>query len=1852
MKKSFHYYSLLAFLFFLPAIILLIPILFKNQSNLAIRATSQNGLTACTYDWFNNNVGSSTDFPNFDQHFSDSGLAGYLYYHHYDICVDECEGNASSIISSNQIDGASCQQICSDLNLDIDPHDANCGNNVITQLMSMGCDDLEYCQYDENTLAVDYVNTYTKNCLNTNEFGTSCASGSSPIVNLNQNCISNCGSTELSDEICYGFCSRWSPNSCNLLCQERNYSEESCDDICNFDEVVLGATPTPTPEITPANLISRPDFTTYCSNHEGIASTVDHDVSNWDGCYDWCNSNWDSSQPLCQFNGGSRDCWLNYPPDGGVNNCTWEEGANGANLLEIGATPTISGTSTLLAHWALEDNNSITEENSNFLPGTIIGNSSDIAQVSGSTNNALSFTNNSKILVFDNHQLLNFSGSNTKFYIEASVKSSDFSSLNYRRIVYKQSANNDEVWFLGTGFNGGPYCAIMTTSGYHDVDSNSPLPNDHWNKIACSWDGNTGQLKIYLDDTLINTNNLGESDRTIVSSVGPIGFNSNPDSSYPFNGQIDEVKIYNDIPDNSEPSVTIDNNLSGSTLSLTSDSFVFTGTASDDSGIEKVRALVGGSWQDCACTSNCDTTEINFSCTLNNLNSGEIRVQAIDKFSSPNYTTNDSQPFFNLITNFQPEDKIIVNVPLIGNESIGDTRHSLINKQTIGSLQNDDLISSNDAVYFNGNSKIIFDDIGSNIDFDGSNSSFTIQAWVKPDSDLGDGDRFIAWKSANQNNTSSLWEFGITNDHHLFAKVNGEYSYSTDTSVPDSLLEANTWSLVKMSWDGPNKILSIRVNSRNSVVSIGSATNNISSSNYPFVLGGEYSSNSKNWKGGISNLVIKNEGDSSAPYISISSDYPNRQRIATTTPTFNIDFTDSNQIISASYFISYYVYDEDIGTRDWQSISLPDDGEWDSNHESFTLTVDDLTPYLPENLQSSGDTDKSWYLLIRATDILGNTSYFQGGWFMSYLPSTKSGMAAYKFATENFDLTPPDIFAHTILPNRTTDKYPHIRGYVRDYVILNQGEKSSNISSIQYRLNNGEWQQAEALDGSFNSPSEEFNIRLNNLSPGEYSFEIKATDTSNNTTSEGTNGQDHPNFSGSFSVVDEISTSNYEPIVNEVNFTTRDLQDPIYTTAIWGNGIARLKQTMDFSATQKLSRDNGDFGYEYGDSNMNLKPATDGNLWIVSNSDKIIYFDIETNTATDYPKTIFKSDTGQKPNDLYEFAIGNDRYLVVSYPNNSSSVICHLNQNPHEIIESSDCIDYGANIPDGENRGYVKFSVFGIDSRISNHTGLYGSLHNDYAGADTSFAYIDTHDNPMDISNYTIRYWGKSDGIDRPGHLNSSGDPGDPVNSDAIAFFFNQNQGEIVISTYSHGTFICNDGGTPTSTENSSCLRPQAELEPSYISNAFYSIDVDSQNRYIFGGNRGVFMFDPLNKTSTDDDLFITLVDYENINFESVSKVKWVEGEYPVGDEIFYVTRSGHLRVIETNNSPEDYKDDTNYDYELPLPATRQGNAPSWHMTDNDTSWQLSQGRGLYQIDITRSFEDQNIIEFMPTPPEGMLEINNITLSEVNGSVSTNSSHSFSDLVSYEVSNDYGLTWLPISVGQTVKFPQPGYKFKVRITLNKGSTPILDYVKLNYYAYPNETIRLQVENSLNNSSPQQSNPSNSSTPNSSCTQQPPISTPKLLSATSAGKGKIKIFFTDSYGDYTHYSLSYGTKPGSQEYGALNIGPKGTREYIIDSLFPGRTYYVRVRADNNCNATPWSNEIKIRAPILDKITFLRTSPNYGVSLDKESSNISEPTAPPLEHEKIPADRITKADLPAKPNILQRIINVLKSLFKHK
>jgi hypothetical protein len=93
------------------------------------------------------------------------------------------------------------------------------------------------------------------------------------------------------------------------------------------------------------------------------------------------------------------------------------------------------------------------------------------------------------------------------------------------------------------------------------------------------------------------------------------------------------------------------------------------------------------------------------------------------------------------------------------------------------------------------------------------------------------------------------------------------------------------------------------------------------------------------------------------------------------------------------------------------------------------------------------------------------------------------------------DTTPPTVTITPLSPDPTDNSTPTFTGDASD--------ASSNISSVEYRVDDGDWAEAAASDGAFDSPDEDYTFTTTSLADGEYTVYVRATDSAGNTTAEG-----------------------------------------------------------------------------------------------------------------------------------------------------------------------------------------------------------------------------------------------------------------------------------------------------------------------------------------------------------------------------------------------------------------------------------------------------------------------------------------------------------------------------------------------------------------------------------------------------------------------------------------------------------------------------------------------------------------------------------------------------------------------------
>jgi hypothetical protein len=91
------------------------------------------------------------------------------------------------------------------------------------------------------------------------------------------------------------------------------------------------------------------------------------------------------------------------------------------------------------------------------------------------------------------------------------------------------------------------------------------------------------------------------------------------------------------------------------------------------------------------------------------------------------------------------------------------------------------------------------------------------------------------------------------------------------------------------------------------------------------------------------------------------------------------------------------------------------------------------------------------------------------------------------------DTNPPTVTITPLSPDPTENTTPTFTGSASD---------ESDISAVEYRVDDGDWTVATASDGAFDSPAEDYTFTTASLADGEHTVYVRATDSAGNTTAE------------------------------------------------------------------------------------------------------------------------------------------------------------------------------------------------------------------------------------------------------------------------------------------------------------------------------------------------------------------------------------------------------------------------------------------------------------------------------------------------------------------------------------------------------------------------------------------------------------------------------------------------------------------------------------------------------------------------------------------------------------------------------
>lgn len=1115
--------------------------------------------------------------------------------------------------------------------------------------------------------------------------------------------------------------------------------------------------------------------------------------------------------------------------------------------------------------------------------------------------------------------------------------------------------------------------------------------------------------------------------------------------------------------DTDAPSISLSTSASKSFINLPK----IYGEATDQNTITSIEfnAPSIGSWQDCVCTDgSCNSTNEDFYCEVQlSLGANQIDFRATDSLSN---ITSSGQYAQKNLTYVLPDENLVAWYTLddlnLDEETGYFTAGEMINSSaTVVTGYN------NQAVDFNGDSYAKFEDPSGSLAFN-NDTNFTVQAWVYADNFSSGVNARVVSKIDNAG-TGNNWILGVDTAGSIYCSLidSGEEFSINSSSQGVSALTNGEWNHIACTWDGTT--FSAYVNTV--LQHAGDLTDfnvDLAASNKPVYIAAQHD-NSSAFEGIIDDIKIFNAvvdidsgvtptatptptptntptpttvPDTAPPVVTIDS-RGDEVRVLDDQPTFTGSIVDASNITNARYLFTtttFLAYDNSQGTIDdlaWQNF-LPADGTWDESNETYSLTP------------TAALNDGANYLYIIAEDQLGNESeHNEVGYLTIYDYNADTIMAYRRFVVEVDDGTAPTINAHPILPDPTVDDQPYIQGYVVD----ESADTNTNIASIEYSINGEDWISIPAYDGVFDSTSEKFFVNLPELTEGGYTVEIHAVDGA---------GNDTDNFNQNYSdefIIEGLDEDDSELIDKSETFDTHDFHDLVFTDGIWGNGYGRLRQRINFSTTQKFYSNKSDYGYTYGglSSNFKLRSSSDNTgLWFTVDSDKLFYYNRSSQVATDYG--VYKPT--HQIFDIHEFTYSGNRYLILSFEVGTSSILVDINNTPTNTADDS-IYDWSDIFSFGESDSWN--SIF-RDTRSSN-LGFY-MIGNTFSG--DNIIYLDMNGTPTNLLDDTVTRHGSSTGL--PGAYDYTG------------FYFEQTTNSFIAYAYSYGQHICNDNATPSNVGDDSCYATAHNFTTGPAPKVF-DVKYDSASGgYWVASDSGLYFTDNQLTANPNDDTWVRLLDSQEISFERVENLAVIApANDHIGPEIFFTTREGHIRGAEINHTistdVKDTYDDTYYDYLLPFVNISEGGGMGFYMLDKDHIWVNIPRHGLYEVTLSRSFPATNTVESLPNPPEGKLEVNNITLVDVQGDlgssgtaqtlskkskiagVNSASAVSYSG-VDFYVSNDGGNSWLPILENQTINFGNSNYNLTFKAVLNRiaGDTPVLDYLRLNYAAYGTSSI--------------------------------------------------------------------------------------------------------------------------------------------------------------------------------------------------
>lgn len=599
------------------------------------------------------------------------------------------------------------------------------------------------------------------------------------------------------------------------------------------------------------------------------------------------------------------------------------------------------------------------------------------------------------------------------------------------------------------------------------------------------------------------------------------------------------------------------------------------------------------------------------------------------------------------------------------------------------------------------------------------------------------------------------------------------------------------------------------------------------------------------------------------------------------------------------------------------------------------------------------------------------------------------------------DTSAPIIGLQDIVPDPIADPSPVISGRVDD----NTDELTSNISNLYFKVDDGAWQDLPVRDGVIgDEESEEFNIELMNLSLGMHSVTVRAVDAAGNDTNSGSN------VTKTFEVIEQTEDLAPSSISTTVSFDSRTYYDSINNDLIWGNGQLRLSEVVDPVVTELISNDSNKFGDRYtnGTGVYDVISSASGGQWFILRGSEFAYVN------PDQEVFMFDASTwgGSSSSEIQEIFINGEYHVWLTTGNR----ILGLN--------------FGSNIENGVD-SYVGYQPIGVNTDIMELDTRGESTYGVYFVSNNRLYYKDnpsfTNSIIAGTSGLTTRYGGSY------------------YTSDVVELYLDEERDHLWIGSYAVGVQRLSDKNTPTDTFDDEVLNYAGVT-------GVFAIGVDKDGKPFFAGNGGLQIVSDDNDTdnNTVDDTLTTLVDAYDLNLGVASHVQYFAGDSIVPSVFYIANRTGSFYYFSSNGTYEDPIDDQLIEMNL-VGDHYPAEIRRFHMPDDSTVYFSSVHKGAYRADLNKQFAESGYTQTITDSQISEYLDADYLILETVGRVDDSNAQ-----VIYEVSNDGGVNWYEIDIGDVIDFNDNDYRISLRITMTRGSTPVLTDVQLSYAAYANE----------------------------------------------------------------------------------------------------------------------------------------------------------------------------------------------------